>query len=134
GFLPVTSDDKERWLRTNVLPQKQAGYVIATVTLALGDITSSQLRIVADLAQAYGDGTVRVTTDQNLVFRWVPVEAVHEFYDALSAARLARSGAGTIADVVSCPGAESCRIAVTQSRGLGQLLTEHLHANPAVAD
>jgi sulfite reductase (NADPH) hemoprotein beta-component len=76
---------------------------------------------------------VRVTVDQNLIFRWVKTERLHDFYQALTAARLAHSGLGTIADVVSCPGAETCRIAVTQSRGLGHLLGEHLRAHPEVA-
>jgi sulfite reductase (NADPH) hemoprotein beta-component len=67
-----------------------------------------------------------VTVEQNLVFRWVQTSRLHDFYGAITAARLNYSGHGTIADVVSCPGAESCRIAVTQSRGLGQLLGEHL--------
>ena len=134
SLLPVTNDTEERWLKTNVKPQKQAGYSIAIVTIPLGDLTAPQFRIVADLAAAYGDGTVRVTVDQNLVFRWVATERLHAFYSAIAAARLNYSGHATIADVVSCPGAESCRIAVTQSRGLGRLLGEHLRQRPEIAD
>jgi len=126
SLLPVTSETEERWLGTNVRRQKQAGFAIAIVTVPLGDITAAQLRIVADLAASFSDGLVRVTTEQNLVFRWVKTSRLHEFYTAITAARLSHSGHGTIADVVSCPGAESCRIAVTQSRGLGRLLGEHL--------
>jgi sulfite reductase (ferredoxin) len=124
----------ERWTRTNVRPQKQAGFVIASATIPLGDITSAQIRILADLADAYSDGTLRVTTDQNAVFRWVPSARVRDFYGALAAAGFGLAGAGTIADVVSCPGAESCRLAVTQSRGLGRLLGDHLRARTDVAD
>ena len=51
-----------------------------------------------------------------------------------AAAGLGLAGAGTIADVTSCPGAESCRLAVTQSRGLGRLLEEHLRAQPALIE
>ena len=134
SLLPITNESHERWLRTNVRRQKQAGYSIAIVTIPLGDLTAPQFRIVADLAASFGDGTVRVTTEQNLVFRWVKTERLHELYTALTAARLAHSGLGTIADVVSCPGAESCRIAVTQSRGLGHLLGEHLRAHPDIAE
>jgi sulfite reductase (NADPH) hemoprotein beta-component len=76
---------------------------------------------------------VRVTVEQNLVFRWVKTSRLHEFYTAIAAARLNYSGHGTIADVVSCPGAESCRLAVTQSRGLGRLLGDHLREHPDVA-
>ena len=133
SLLPMTNDSEERWLRTNVLRQKQRGYSIAIATVPLGDLTAPQFRIIADLAASYSDGTVRVTVDQNLIFRWVKTERLHDFYQALAAARLAHSGLGTIADVVSCPGAETCRIAVTQSRGLGHLLGEHLRAHHEVA-
>jgi sulfite reductase (NADPH) hemoprotein beta-component len=129
----VTNDTEERWLRSNVRRQKQSGYSIAIVTIPLGDLTAPQFRIIADLAAAYSDGTVRVTVEQNLVFRWVKTSRLHDFYGAIRAARLNYSGHGTIADVVSCPGAESCRLAVTQSRGLGHLLGEHLREHPEVA-
>ena len=132
--LPILDDTEERWTRTNVRPQKQRGYAIVTATIPLGDLTSAQFRIVADLAASYADGQVRVTSEQNLVFRWVPTARVRDLYRALAAANLNRSGALTIADVGSCPGAESCRLAVTQSRGLGRLLEEHIRAKPALAD
>jgi sulfite reductase beta subunit-like hemoprotein len=124
----------DTWRRTNVRPQKQDGYVMASATIPLGDITAAQLRMLADLADAFSDGTLRVTTDQNAIFRWVPAAKVRAFYHALSAAGFGLAGVGTIADVVSCPGAESCRLAVTQSRGLGRLLGDHLRARTDVAD
>ena len=71
SLLPVTNDSEERWLRTNVRPQKQRGYSVAIVTIPLGDLTAPQFRILADLAAVFGDGTVRVTVEQNLIFRWV---------------------------------------------------------------
>src|SRR4029077_4246519 len=119
-----------RWRATNVRPQKQFGYVLATATVPLGDFTSEQMRVLGELARAYGDGTVRVTPDQDLVFRWVPVGEVRELYRRLSAASLGLSEASTIANVASCPGAESCRLAVTQSRGLGKVLEEFLRTRP----
>ena len=116
--------------RTNVRPQKQAGFSIVIVTTVLGDLTSAQMRLLGELSQVYGDGTVRVTMDQNLLFRWVRSENVEAFYKRLAAAGLARAGAGTLADVTSCPGAESCKLAVTQSRGLGRVLADHLLERP----
>ncbi len=119
-----------RWRSTNVRPQKQFGYVMATATVPLGDFTSEQMRVLAELAESYADGTVRVTTDQDLVFRWVAVGDLRDLYRRLAAASLGLAEASTIADVTSCPGAESCRLAVTQSRGLGRLLEDHLRARP----
>src|SRR5262249_17777831 len=82
------------------------------------------------LSRSYSDGTVRVTMDQDIVFRWVTPANLRPLYRRLAAAGLGLAGAETIADVVSCPGAESCRLAVTQSRGLGRLLEDHRRARP----
>lgn len=121
------------WSQWNARPQKQSGFIVALVRLPLGDVTSAQLRVLADLAAAYGDGTVRLTVDQNLFIRWVPVGAASELFERLAAAGLGAPGASTIADVTSCPGAESCKLAVTQSRGLGRLLTTTLAERPQIA-
>jgi sulfite reductase beta subunit-like hemoprotein len=132
--LQMLPDAYVRWTRSNVRRQRQAGYVCVTARLPLGDFTAGQAQVLADLAEAYGDGTVRLSIDQNVIFRWVPASAVQGFYDRLNAAGLATPDAGTIADVTSCPGAETCRLAVTQSRGLGRLLIEHLNAHPELVD
>jgi sulfite reductase beta subunit-like hemoprotein len=123
-------DAYARWRATNVRPQRQFGYVIAVATVPLGDLTSAQMRVLGELARAYGDGTVRVTPDQNLLFRWVNACDVRQLYRRLAAAGLGLGEAGSIADVASCPGAETCRLAVTQSRGLGRLLEDELRARP----
>jgi sulfite reductase beta subunit-like hemoprotein len=122
-----------QWATTNVRPQRQAGFSTVTVTLPLGDLTGAQLRLVGDLAQAYGDGTVRTTVRQGLLFRWVRTQDVPDLYRRLAAAGLGQAGANTVADVTSCPGAESCRLAVTQSRGLGRQLGDTLRARPDLA-
>jgi len=140
GIVPEVKPDpaptaalRAQWRRTNVIPQKQAGYVMAVVTTILGDLTSHQLRVLADLSEAYSDGSMRVTAEQNLLFRWVKEADLDGLHTRLAAAGLGLAGANTVADVVSCPGAESCRLAVTQSRGLGALLGQHLRDNPEVA-
>lgn len=132
--LQTLPDAYVRWSSKNVGKQKQQGYVHVTVRLPLGDFTAGQAQVLADLAEAYGDGTVRLTIGQNFVFRWVRVEAVEAVYQRLEAAGLHAPDANTVADVVSCPGAETCRLAVTQSRGLGRVLTEHLSAHPELVD
>jgi sulfite reductase (NADPH) hemoprotein beta-component len=135
GIIPrvepeIGRDEYEYWLRTNVRRQKQPGYAMVTVTTVLGDLTSAQMRQLGQLALAFADGTVRITSDQNVVFRWVQEAALKSLYERLSAAGLSRAGASTLADVTSCPGAESCKLAVTQSRGLGRLLSDSLDARP----
>ena len=131
--VPVLQSGDEtyaRWRATNVRPQKQFGYALVTATVPLGDLTSAQFRVIGDLARAYGDGLVRVTPEQDLVFRWVNASDARQLYRRLAAAGLGLAEAGTVADVTSCPGAESCRLAVTQSRGLGRLLEDHLRTRP----
>jgi sulfite reductase (NADPH) hemoprotein beta-component len=123
-------DAYARWRATNVHAQKQSGFVMAVASVPLGDVTSEQMRVLGELARAYSDGTIRVTPDQDLLFRWVSTGDVRQLYRRLAAAGLGLAEAGTVADVTSCPGAETCRLAVTQSRGLGRLLEEHLRARP----
>lgn len=137
GIVPVVEvrdggpgRERTEWLRTNLRPQKQAEYSQVLVSLVLGDLTSGQMRALAALSRAYADGTVRVTVDQNLVLRWVKSGQVPGLYRRLAAAGLAQPGAGTIMDVTSCPGAESCRLAVTQSRGLARLIGDDLLERP----
>jgi sulfite reductase beta subunit-like hemoprotein len=133
GIVPVVQPgdggpgrERAEWLRTNLRPQKQPEYAQVTVTLVLGDLSAGQMRALAVLSRAYADGMVRVTVDQNLVLRWVRSGQVPGLYRRLAAAGLDKPGAGTISDVTSCPGAESCRLAVTQSRGLARLIEDNL--------
>ena len=128
------SDAYVRWMKSNVGRQKQAGYVHVMARLPLGDFTAGQMRVLSDLADAYADGEMRLTIEQNVLFRWVKVEDVEALYQRLDAAGMGHPDANTISDVVSCPGAESCRLAVTQSRGLGRVLTEHFSARPDLVD
>ena len=129
-LLHAGDDAYAQWRVTNVRLQKQFGYMMAVATVPLGDLTAAQMRVIGELARAYGDGTIRVTTDQDLLFRWVNAPDVAQLYRRLAAASLGLAGAGSIADVASCPGAETCRLAVTQSRGLGRLLEDELRSRP----
>jgi sulfite reductase (NADPH) hemoprotein beta-component len=136
GSLKLTPlpDAYVRWMKSNVSRQRQEGYCHVTARLPLGDFTSGQMRVLADLAEAYSDGTVRVTAEQNVLFRWVKPASVEALYERLQAGGLGSPDAQRLSDVVSCPGAESCRLAVTQSRGLGRMLTEYLSGRPDLVD
>lgn len=118
----------DAWRRSNVVPQVQPGRISALVTLRLGDLSAAQLLGLADLCERFGEGALRTTADQNLALRHVPAPAVPALFSALGALDLAEGGAGTFADVVSCPGADTCALAVTASRGMGRLLGDHLRS------
>jgi sulfite reductase (ferredoxin) len=127
-ILRTLPDSFGDWKQRSVRPQMQAGYATARVWLRLGDISGAQLRGVADLAEHFGDGTVRTTQTQNLLLRWVPETHVGALWSGLDQLGLGEAHADDLSDVVSCPGSETCRIAVTASRGVAQLLGEHLRA------
>lgn len=118
----------EEWMRTNVYRQKQPGYAVATVTLPLGDVTSWQMRRLADLARRYAGGNVRTTVEQNIVFRWVAERDLPALYRDLCAIGLGEPGAGTIVDVVACPGTDTCKLGIASSRGLAAELRQRLSA------
>ncbi len=120
----------DAWAAAAARPQKQAGFHTVRVRLPLGDLTSDQLRAVAALVELHGDGEARTTNDQNLVLRWIATDRLPLVHRALVEAGLDRTGAGTIVDVTSCPGATSCQLAVTTSRGAARLVGDFLAARP----
>jgi sulfite reductase (ferredoxin) len=115
-----------RWLQTNVRPQAQPGYAVATITLPLGDITAGQLRALADITRRYTRGTVRTTVEQNIVLRWVSLADLPALHADLVAAELGQPGAGSIVDIVACPGTDTCKLGISSSRGLAAELRRRL--------
>ena len=122
------SGEYAEWLRTNVYAQSQPGYATVTIALPLGDITSTQMRAVADMARKYIKETVRTTVEQNLVLRWVSTDDLAALHEDLKAAQLAAPGAGTIVDITACPGTDTCKLGIASSRGLAGELRERLLA------
>ncbi len=120
------SDAFQRWLKTNIRPQRQEGYVVATVTLPIGDATSHQLRALADIARCFANESIRTTVEQNFVIRWVSESDLPELYAALEAVGLGAPGAGGIVDIVSCPGTDTCKLGISSSRGLAAELRRRL--------
>jgi len=119
-------DGFEAWLATNVYRQRQPGYAAVTVSCPLGDITSVQARGVADLARQYTGDSVRTTVEQNIVFRWVAEADLPPLYRQLCALGLGAVGAGTILDLVACPGTDTCKLGIASSRGLARELHARL--------
>lgn len=115
-----------RWKRTNAIPQKQPGYRVVIVKLPLGDITAEQLKSLAGLARAFGNGEVRTTNTQNIVMRWIPEGRLVALHRALGLIGLAEPDAGHITDVVSCPGGDYCSLAITKSMGVSAKIRAHL--------
>jgi sulfite reductase (ferredoxin) len=131
GKLPPAPhpDGFDRWRESNVVSQRQDGYVMATVTLPLGDLTSEQARALADVARRFTGDTLRTTVEQNLLLRWVSEADLPALYAALQAIDLAAAGAGTITDIVACPGTDTCKLGISSSRALAAELGRQLVAS-----
>jgi sulfite reductase beta subunit-like hemoprotein/uncharacterized protein (UPF0332 family) len=124
----------DEWARTNLYQQRQSGYYVATVTCPLGDVTSDQMRALADIARRYAGGNARTTVEQNIVLRWIPHDKTVDLYKELVAIGLGDAGAGTIVDVVACPGTDTCKLGIASSRGLAGELRHRLAAKNATLD
>src|SRR5437763_2090335 len=118
----------------NVRAPKQHGQVAVTLRVPLGDLSATQLRGLAQIAREMSaEEQVRTTAEQNLVIRFIARDALPALHTRLVSLGLAVPGPRTISDVTSCPGAMSCKLAVTQSRGLADLLSRHLQRLPELA-
>jgi len=127
-------DGYREWVRTNVYRQRQPGYAVATIALPLGDISSDQTRRLAAVARRYVGDAVRTTVEQNIVLRWVAEGDLPALYSELVAIDLAAPGAGTIVDVTSCPGTDTCKLGIASSRGLAGELRTRLAARQLELD
>jgi sulfite reductase (ferredoxin) len=113
----ATADPYRRWESANVVVGVAKGTVSAIAYARLGDITAAQFHALAAIVRDFGID-VRVTNRQNLALRGLSADQLPDLYARLEAIDMAEPGAELARDVVSCPGAETCNLAVTQSRGL----------------
>ena len=116
-----SSDPFTRWEQASVIRGAADGTVSAVAYAALGDITARQFRELAAI-QRHFSADMRLTNRQNVVFRGMQPGQMRELFDRLDAIGMAKPGAELARDVVACPGADTCNIAVTQSRGLADAI------------
>lgn len=127
-----------RFLRHNVHPHKQPGYAIVDVSLKTpgqtpGDITSSQMEVVADLAERYSLDEVRVNYQQNLLLPHVKLDDLPTVWAALEAAGLATPNIDLISDIIACPGLDYCALANARAIPVAQHIAERF-ADPERAE
>jgi sulfite reductase beta subunit-like hemoprotein len=111
----------ERWQEANVIRGNAKGTVSAIAYARLGDVTSDQFRALASIQREFGLD-IRVTNRQNFAFRDLTEEQLPRLFDRLTTIGMAEPGAELARDVVACPGADTCNLAVTQSRGLADAI------------
>ncbi|MER5174734.1 MAG: nitrite/sulfite reductase [Candidatus Nitrosocosmicus sp.] len=125
-ILPLINSDSiqtpyERWLNTNVIAQKQSGYYSVSITLGAGDITSNQLRVLAECIREFSiEQKARTTPQQNFFIRYVESDSIPKLFTKLSSIGLGNPGANTIVSPVGCSGTTSCNLAITNSHRLAK--------------
>jgi sulfite reductase (NADPH) hemoprotein beta-component len=121
--------DFARWVRTNVAAHKQPGYAIATISLKPvggipGDATAAQMDAVAELAERYSMGEIRVSHEQNLVLPHVKRDDLFELWQGLQRHGLATANLGLVSDIIACPGLDYCSLANARSIPVAQRISE----------
>ncbi len=117
------------WADINLMPHKAQGYAGVTVSLKPiggipGDATSDQMRILADAADRFGFGQLRVAHEQNIVLPDVPVNDLPALWRMLAAAGLDTPNRGLITDIIACPGLDYCSLATARSIPIAQSISE----------
>jgi sulfite reductase (ferredoxin) len=116
----------DRFMASNVKPQRQPGFSTVQVKVTRGDLSPEQFRGLAQLMRDFTGGYARTSVDQNLVLRWVRDESVYDVWNQLQELDLGDAGADEITDVVSCPGTDSCKLGITSSMGLNAAVQKRL--------
>ncbi|MDG5496247.1 nitrite/sulfite reductase [Niveispirillum sp. BGYR6] len=118
-----------RWTRSNLSAHRAPGYAIATISVKPiggipGDIEADQMEVVADLAERYSFGELRVSHEQNLVLAHVKQDDLYDLWLGLDKVGLGTANAGLISDIIACPGLDYCALANTRSIPIAQEISE----------
>jgi sulfite reductase (NADPH) hemoprotein beta-component len=118
-----------RFARNNLKPHKVAGYRIVEVSLKAigetpGDCSAEQMEAIADLAERFGQGDIRVTHEQNLVLPHMKLDDVPEVWRALDAAGLATPNMNLVSDIIACPGLDYCALANARAISVAQHIAQ----------
>lgn len=114
----------EFWKKTNVVAQKQTGFVAAYVRVPNGNIHSTTSRKLIEKLRGYIADDIRVTINQGLQFRFIRPEHLEYIYSVLEEEGFAQPGFGSTADITSCPGTDTCNLGISNSTGTALVLSE----------
>ncbi|MDA9101384.1 nitrite/sulfite reductase [Omnitrophica bacterium] len=116
----------EAWVKDSVLAHQCEGFCGVHVRLPLGDLLTDKARALAEAAETYSCGQIRISIEQNLFLPWVPKKLLPALYAVLDQPGLVQLGAETMEDTTTCPGADTCRLGITSAKGLGAHVSEAL--------
>ncbi|MER3318824.1 MAG: HEPN domain-containing protein [Allomuricauda sp.] len=118
----------EEWKSTNLVPQKQEGYVAIGIKVLLGDFYTDKARDLAKLVQAYAAGEIRLSLRQNILIPYVKQELVPFFYQELKKLGFAEVGYNKALDITACPGTDTCNLGIASSTGIADELEKVIKA------
>ena len=118
-----------RWFGNSVSSHKVSGYSIVTLSLKPGGATAEQMDTIADLADRYSFGEIRVGHEQNLVLPHVAQRDLYALWQSLEKAGLATPNVNLVSDIIACPGLDYCSLANTRSIPVAQELTRRFKDN-----
>jgi sulfite reductase (NADPH) hemoprotein beta-component len=132
-------DAFDRWYKSNVVAHRVPGYAIANVSLKAtgrppGDISAERMDALADLADRYSFGEIRVSHRQNLVLPDVKQTELHAVWQQLKQLELATPNIGSITDIICCPGLDYCGLANARSIPIAQDISRHFVDLDELAD
>ncbi|WP_158838792.1 HEPN domain-containing protein [Polaribacter sp. L3A8] len=116
------------WKSTNIIPQKQAGYVAIGIKVLLGDFYTDKARLLADLVDTYAAGEIRLTLRQNIVIPFVKEDLVPLFYQELEKLGFVEAGYNKAIDITACPGTDTCNLGIASSTGIAAELEKVIAA------
>ena len=122
-------DAYESWKATNIIPQKQKGYVAIGVKVLLGDFYTDKARLLAHLVENYAAGELRLTLRQNIVIPFVKEELLPFFYQELDKLGFAEVGYNKAVDITACPGTDTCNLGIASSTGIAEELERVIKAD-----
>ena len=118
----------ETWKSTNLIPQKQNGYVAIGIKVLLGDFYTDKARLLADLVEDYAAGEIRLTLRQNIVIPFVKRELVPFFFTELEKLGFTEVGYNKAVDITACPGTDTCNLGIASSTGIADELERVIKA------
>ena len=121
------------WSDTNLAAHRASGYAIVTISLknpgaTPGDATAAQMRAMAEIAESYGHGELRISHEQNVILPHVHKSDLPAVFQALRAAGLATANVGLVGDIIACPGMDYCALATARSIPVAQEIAERFDA------
>lgn len=119
----------DQWLKTNVIPQKQSGYLAVYVKVPLGDFYTDQARSLAYLLDNLQLPELRFTINQNIQLRGVKPEHLETLYSQLSQLNLIEPGYGGLTDITACPGTDTCNLGISNSTNVALELESFIRTN-----